>query len=240
MFGAILTSLFLFPVNQPPNLPPSIDPQIAQYYSRALASAAEGENQKAMGMLKLLLIPEDTSVSLDLSRIPSGDRPRVRQALIQGFELWRSALPNDFPFRLTPDDPEAPVQIRVIPASIGPSGNCMGEIRATRKVQWNRFVHYVEFTATIDVAYQSSEQRSLSSEEFVHVVGHELGHALGLGDSNLSNRIMGPVVLGNPFARIHEEELNAVRAFRQILREQLERIQKTLKNPSPPSLLVTP
>ncbi len=237
MFGATLTTLSLALTALSTDLPPSIDPQIAQYYSRALASALEGETQKATGMLKLLLIPEDTSAFLDLSRVPPGDRQRVRDALTRGFELWHTALGGDFPFHLTPNDPEAPVQIRVLSESIGHSGNCMGEIRATRKVQWNQFVHYIEFTATIDIAYQSDRQRALSSEELIHVLAHELGHALGLGDSDLSNRIMGPVMLGNPFARIHEEEIHAVRAFRQQIREQLERIQKASRRPSPP---VTP
>lgn len=240
MFGAILTSLFLPSVPGTQDLSPLIDPQIAQYYSRALASASEGENQKAIGMLKLLLIPEGTTVSIDLSGVPYGDRQRVRFAIAQGFELWRSALPDDFPFRLVSDDPEANVQIRMSPTSMGPSGKCMGEIRATRKVQWNRYVHYVEFSATIDIAYQSNPQKALATDELIHVVGHELGHALGLGDSDFGNRIMGPVALGRPFARVHEEEITAVRTFRQQIREQLERIEKTTRLTSKPPLSVTP
>lgn len=214
-FAAVL---FSFASAEPP--PRLIDAPIADYYYRALEAADGGETQKALAMLRVLLIPNETGIFADFTALPQEAKPLFERGVQRGFQLWTQALGPDFPFVLTPSR-DAPVVMRF---TDGLSSGCKGEIRSKRRIQWNHQVHYCEFTAEVEIAKYASGRSLMTEWEVAHVVAHELGHALGLADSDSTERAMGPLLMGNPYARLHESEVASVKEFRRVVRAAISRL----------------
>ncbi|MCH8274184.1 MAG: matrixin family metalloprotease [Armatimonadetes bacterium] len=233
--GVASVILFAGVWSEPP--PRLVDRPLADYYARALAAESEGEPHKALAMLNLLLIPEETYVAVDYSALPENERARFRRGVALAFEMWGEALGDDFPFRLVAEDPDAQVQLRFLDDIKNGSADCKGEIRSKRRIQWNHEVHYSEFTAEIDVSKFGRGGKFLGEGDVTHIVAHELGHALGLGDASARDRIMGAVAIGNPYGKLHASEVEAVKAFRQLIRAQINRISSDIRLAEPSGLV---
>lgn len=227
MFVAGISSLLFFTGPTSETMPRLVDGPLLDYYSRAV-NAARSEPQKALAMLELLLVPENTEVVADYSGIPQSERAAFQRGVERGFSMWKQALGNDFPFRLVAQassDKAAPLKfVDVMPDS---APDHKGEIRTTRKIQWNRSVHYGEFIATISITKFGIGKSLMAERDVAHVTAHELGHGLGLADAEDLQHIMGPVELGNAYARLSDDEAEAVRAFRKTIRGQIARIPAT-------------
>lgn len=229
MITATLVGVLLVgspPAEAPPRL---IDPQLVSYYGRAVAARESGEYQKSLAMFSLLLLPKTTTVYVDYATAPPALRDAFREGIERGFALWQDALGVDLPFKLGQSPHGAAIQVRFVESLQDGASFHKGEIRSKRRIQWNQEVHYFEFTAEIDVV-STAGQRFMTGDEIVHITAHELGHALGLGDTRETNRIMGPVVLGNPFARISQEEAESVREFRRMVRAQIAQTKAMISN----------
>ncbi|KAA0228949.1 MAG: matrixin family metalloprotease [Armatimonadetes bacterium] len=227
MITAALVGVLLVgspPAEAPPRL---IDPQLVGYYGRAVAAREGGEYQKSLAMFSLLLLPKTTTVFVDYATAPPAQRESFREGIERGFALWQDALGADLPFRLSQSPNGAAIQVRFVETLQDGASFHKGEIRSKRRIQWNQEVHYFEFTAEIDVV-STAGQRYMTGDEIVHITAHELGHALGLGDTREMNRIMGPVLLGNPFSRISQEEAESVREFRRMVRSQIAQTKALL------------
>ena len=114
-----------------------VDNASADYFSRALAASSEGDHQKGLAMLKVLLVPR-TNVRVDYSGLPTSVAEEFRQGVQSGLRMWRDALGSDMPFSLT-DRPDAQVTIRFVDSMQGHSHqgvDCKGEITARRRIQW--------------------------------------------------------------------------------------------------------
>lgn len=203
-----------------------VDNASADYFSRALAASSEGDHQKGLAMLKVLLVPR-TNVRVDYSGLPADVAAEFRQGVQSGLKMWGDALGSDMPFSLT-DRPEAQVTIRFVDSIHGHSHqgvDCKGEITARRRIQWGPDVHYFEFAAQISIVRFREGRTWMSSGEIAHITAHELGHALGLGDVQQSGRIMGPMTLGRPLSALTQDEVRAVQGFRASVRSEIERVQ---------------
>lgn len=205
------------------SLPRLIDKPLAEYYQQALSAHYSGEPHKALAMLELLLIPPGTEVHADYSPLPAEVRNEFKKGVERGFEMWREVLGNDFPFRLT-NNPKAKVKIQFLEKVSPEQDNCKGEIRSKRRIQWNKEVHYVEFTADVLVAKYSTKNHWMASGEVAQIIAHELGHAMGLGHPKGIGMVMGPVILGDPITQVQPLEAESVIAFRRIVRGTVDRI----------------
>jgi hypothetical protein len=200
-------------------LPAGSDPSFETYFTQALSYCA-AEPHRAMAMLELLLVPEKTEVSVDLSGLPESVRDRFKQGFERGFNLWDRALGKDFPFELRfTDQIRLGIEARVVDRIDG-DYHQMGELFVTRRVSWSKRTHRAELTGTLKISRYSRPGRLLSAEEVTHIVAHELGHALGLGDTESVREIMGPVLIGRPFARLTADEVRRVRSIRESIREE--------------------
>lgn len=216
------------------SFPALVDKPLADYYNQALKASKNGEYQRAMAMLKLLLIPENTPVYPDYSSLPANVRQEFHQGVLQGFQMWRDVLGQEFPFVLDVNNPDAPVKIVFVSAISGESPACKGEIRVVRKIQWNSKVHYVDFSAKISLAMHSRENQWMTSGEVAHILAHEFGHALGLGHPQGVGTIMGPVVIGNPTRQVSSSELATVMHFRNLVKQDISQIQNASTQKSQP------
>lgn len=203
--------------------PRLVDAPLADYYDRALA-AGKTEPHKGLAMLEILLVPAGTEVEVDYSGLPPQVADTFYRGVQRGFRLWQDALGADFPFRLVGNGYSNPVRVNFVDAMPGSSSNHKGEIRTTRKIQWNNRVHTVTFDATVTIVKFGYGRTFMDENDIAHVTAHELGHALGLGDVGGLDRIMGPVDVGRAFARLNPEEVDAVIAFRRMIRAQINRL----------------
>lgn len=231
MFSSVAVLALLFP-GAAASVPEAVDPQIREYYEDALASA-RSEPHKALAMLELLLIPPKTSIVVDWTGLPTGVKRQFEAGIERGLRAWEQALGAECPFVLGGStDGTATIRIRFVDALALPDPHTKGELRITRRITWGRSVHYTELNGTIRVMKWAQDGQYFTEDEITHVIAHELGHALGLGDSDRWDRVMGPIVIGQPYARISPEELIAVQQFRALLREEYARIAATAEHPA--------
>ena len=208
-----------------PKLPAGSDPNFESYYSQAL-SYTTPEPHRAMAMLELLLVPMETDVFVNLEGVPENLRGRFASGIEAGFALWRQALGDDFPFRLRFDgNRKAAVQIMLVD-KIDDEYHQMGEMLITRRVSWSKRSHRSELEGHMKISRFSSPGKHLSADEVKHIVAHELGHAFGLDDSDSLRQIMGPVLIGRPYARLNLDEIQRVRIIRETIREDYRTAQR--------------
>jgi hypothetical protein len=204
-------------------LPAALDPHIMDYYAKAVA-AVEAEPHKTLAMLELLLVPDATPIQVDFTGVPANVRPAFKAGIERGVALWQAALGSDMPFALKgPPSETGAVVIRFVDVIPTADPHTKGQLRMTRRIQWGRSVHYVELDGEIRISKWASEGRYFSADEIAHIVAHELGHTFGLDDVPERDRIMGPVLIGNPYARLNPLEVEAVQKFRSALRQDYAR-----------------
>lgn len=205
-------------------LPAGSDPSFETYFTQALSYSA-AEPHRAMAMFELLLVPERTQISVDLSDLPEEVRGRFKLGFERAFSLWDRALGDDFPFDLRFGERRgATLEARVVDRIDG-DYHQMGELFVTRRVSWSKRSHRAELTGTMKISRFSRPGRLLTVDEVTHIVAHELGHAFGLGDAEGVHEIMGPVLIGRPFARLTADEVRRVRAIRESIREEYRETQ---------------
>jgi hypothetical protein len=202
---------------------PLVDAPLTQYFSRAANYANTGEVQRALAMFEVLLIPRPTEIVVDYSGLPRDQVGEFRSAIGDGVDMWADVLGNDMPFRLVNRaTSKYQMTIRFVD-KIGTTGH-QGEIESTRKIRWGTNARAIEYRAAVRIVPTAMGRRYLTRQEMAHVIGHELGHSLGLADYDSEDRIMGPLFLGSPFARISGPEAEAVRSFRRLIRGQVARV----------------
>jgi hypothetical protein len=200
-------------------LPAGSDPHFESYYQQAL-SYTTPEPHRAMAMLELLLIPQGTEAYIDLTGVPVELRGRFANGVDRGFDLWKRALGDDFPFKPTYDaKSKPPFEIRFVD-KIDDEYHQMGEMIVTRRVSWSKRSHNGEIDGKMRISRFSNPGRHLTMEEVTHIVAHEIGHAFGLDDVENIREIMGPVLIGRPFARITDNEVRRVKQIREMVRSE--------------------
>jgi hypothetical protein len=137
------------------------------------------------------------------------------EALKAAFNVWEASLDNTIHFRLEPDPMKAGIRFTFRPEVK------MGQDQVAGLTKWTRdirvtggIVKEVSFKADVNVRTRSLESRPMSFEAIRQESEHELGHVLGLDDSDRLGDLMGQLDAEIPVAAPRDYEILAVRNLR--------------------------
>lgn len=212
---AILAIGGLLPALAPPTQP-SLTEQSKQSYQLVVEAASKQKYTMAMARLDSLLMREPVSVGIEVATVPK-DSVGFADGVRRGIAIWTQAL-SDSPFRFSAFGENPMLKVQFVDRVEG-SSDVQGMINARREFAWNSREYSSKVTGTIQIVRRTND-RYLTTEEVAEVVGHELGHLLGLDDVDSAKGLMGPFVAGQARPYVEPYEVEVVVAFRKLMREK--------------------
>lgn len=185
-----------------------LDPQVYKHYEAACTAFAARQFHRALAEIELVLLPK-TKVFVDAR--PGTDPHR---AALAGIALWKEALGEDAPFELTTNREDAQVTVTFPKDCSGEGKEICGHVEWRRKAMFGASSHTAFVTAAIEVGLGSPDGHKHDLASLTHIVAHELGHVLGLEDTDSVADVMGPDLHGNPAIQLSAVEAEAVRSLR--------------------------
>ena len=227
MLSTALSALALLAGAPSVRLPEYADAPFIDYFAKAV-QAEQKEPQKALAMLELLVLSTPLDITADYSGVPKNLREEYANAVADAFGMWERALRSDFPMRLVRKSSSA-IRLSFASSIAGGEANQKGEFYVTRRIQWGEAFRAGQIDGRFTIVKLATDDRYMTGKEIKHIVAHELGHALGLADSKFLDRIMGPVMLGNPFAQVTPEEIREVKEIRAAIKKEISSVLEVVK-----------
>jgi hypothetical protein len=194
-----------------------------QTYERAVQAAREREPMLALAIVESLLMVRPVTVGPD----PTWSEhvsPELAEGVRRGLGAW--AVVSDSPFSAAAPGTTPDIVVRLA-SSLPVSGHLQGLLQAQRDYRWNRATRHYQLTGVIYVQRHTAG-RVLMRDEIATVVAHELGHLFGLDDHGDHRFLMGPFVSGKVNPHPTRPELERVLGHRAFLREQRDRLERSL------------
>jgi len=193
-------------------------------YLDAVSDADHNRVQPALAKLESLLMDKSVTVGIDKNSM-SNAGPNFTKGVEQGVKIWHDALP-DAPYVLADasSTKRPTVLIKFVKTIDNEGGDLQGMIEAEHEFRWTGNTHTNILNSTMYIVVKT-EGRYLSENEVAEVTAHELGHLLGLTDAPTPKGLMGPFVAGEPRLAPSSTELDAVNEFRQMVRDEIAKIE---------------
>lgn len=188
------------------------------HLSKVTRYAEAGKTAMALGGLYALSLKEGVLIT-ELESTLSEDR---RTAISRSISNWNNWLGRPL-FGVSSSEPSAKLTIRVVDKfPTGGKAEVMGKISIDRKFGTVKGEPYFAVDATIWILNRYEGTR-LNDAEFEEILSHEIGHLVGLRDHEATDGLMGKFVYGRPRTKISQDELSAVRTYRNTLQETIEK-----------------
>lgn len=200
-----------------------VSEQAQSCLKRAQLDAQSGQPRAALARLESILLTKPLSVGVAYETIPSGGKGFV-DGVKQAVAEWAKHLPE--PTFTFVDSDRSDITVRFV-ESVPGKEDLQGFIEARYEYNWTESSHSCRISASLYVS-SKCERRLLTKSEVAQIVTHELGHLLGLSDSNEERRLMGPFNPAEPCLSPTTEELSAVRQFRGKVLAEMDRIRRAL------------
>jgi hypothetical protein len=185
-------------------------------YRRAVEEC--GKNKpKATALLRGLLL-NTVVIGIDKSTMP-GDDYDWQDGVLAGLGVWSNSM-DDSPFVMAQEGEKPDILIRFVD-KIENGNDVQGLVKAQRHFYWQGSQSGARVSGTILVR-NNVGRRWISGDEISRVVGHELGHLLGLDDDRQGNGIMGDFVAGRGHKQPSQLEIDSVLDFRKMVRQALK------------------
>lgn len=226
---------------QPDAIPPPPDwshytETVRETLGHGVALLSEGDFEFAMGHFRGVQPRKPSHVFINVSGAPPMFRGRCYRATLEAMSQWNEATGDLVQFVET--DREALAET-VIQFEYDVADREAGQVRYVCGKCMPMAPHdgkRIERSAVIRVAvYGDGEQRPPhSTASLVHIVGHELGHTLGLGESPDKSDLMGPDEHGgSPSTRATAEDLRRLRDLVELSRQLETFAERKAKLPLP-------
>jgi hypothetical protein len=203
-----------------------------QFLQLAHKSFGDGSMDSAAAYAGAVLISDEVSVSVDLDAVPNPQRDSCKRALKDALAAWEVALENTVHFRMEDDPAKADVKLKYQP-----------DVRMQREqvaglTTWKRLIHSVNGKVTgispkteVLVRTRDPRFRAMSTAAMRQATEHELGHVLGLEDSEHMGDIMGQLDIDHPVSAPRDYEVSAVKELRDEARQIKTEAEARHQNP---------
>lgn len=187
-----------------PSFSRRLDRQVTKHYEAACTAYHAGDYHRALAEIDLVLLPK-TSIFLDCPKDSTS-----YAAAMTGIQIWEDALGEDSPFTVVDKKDKAQIIISFPKTACDDSESICGHVTWRRKAIFGRSTHTAFVTAEIQVGIEARGGHVHDSASLVHIVAHEIGHVLGLDDTQSPFDIMGPDMHGSASVKLSEGEMKAI------------------------------
>ena len=159
--------------------------------SHGLQLLANGDFASADGHFVGIKPPKPARVYINVSCAPLPLRRRCNQAALEAMSVWGKASPDLVEFAPVDDENLADIVLQFEPSVAVPQDGAVRFVCGVTTVQMPHDGQGVDRSALVRVSVSQGGAGPHSTTQMVHVVAHELGHFLGLGESSNKADIMG-------------------------------------------------
>lgn len=200
-----------FPVTHAVSLLPEVQKQL----DAARSCTQNGTPEVAIAHANLILVDDEMTYEVEFEGVPDSLHSRCAKSLDGAMGAWTKALGNTITFKSITDPDKADMVIRFKPSVL------MGNEEVAGYVNWKRTleadggkVQTVNFKSLLQIRTINLDGNPMPPECIRHEVAHEVGHVLGLDDSDTTGDLMGPLDIDHPVGGPQPYEAAAVRKLR--------------------------
>lgn len=174
-------------------------PEVQKHLDAAHDCASNGSPQVAAAHADLVLVGDAITVSVQFVGVSDRLHDRCTKALDGAMDAWTKALDGTVEFRNVTDPARADIVIRFKPSVL------MGKEQVAGYANWKRLLKsdggHLEsssFKADLQIRTSNLDGRPMPFDCVRHEIAHEIGHILGLEDSDAVGDLMGPLDVDHP------------------------------------------
>jgi predicted Zn-dependent protease len=210
-----LATAAAFPNDSPAAHPVTILPEVQKQLDDARDCSTKGTLEIAIAHANLILVDDEVTYEIEYQGVPNDERGRCKKALDCALGAWQKALDQTLTFKAVADPEKADMVIRFKPNVM------MGNEEVAGYVNWKRTlkadagkVQTVNFKSVLQIRTISLNGELMPLECVRHEVAHEVGHVLGLDDSNTTGDLMGPLDINRPVGGPQPHEAAVIKRLR--------------------------
>ncbi|MEZ0325988.1 MAG: matrixin family metalloprotease [Fimbriimonas sp.] len=210
LLATLAIALPTAPANVSGSSAPLLD-EVTNHLSEAQKCFDKGTFELAAAHADMVLVDQDLSVFVKFQNVPANVQPNALKAMDQAFKNWEEALKGSVKFTRSTDEEAADVVIRFKPDVR------MGREPVAGFANWKRVIDkdgegkiVSKFTSDLQIRTMTLNFKSMPMESMRHELMHEIGHVLGLEDTDSTGAIMGPLDMNKPISRPLPHEVKAV------------------------------
>ncbi len=185
--------------------------EVTSHLHEAQKCFDKGTFALAAAHAEMVLVDEELSVHYKFQNVPDNIHPTAVKAMEEAFKGWEESLKGSIKFKLTNDEEAADVVIRFKPDVR------MGREPVAGFANWKRVIDkdangniISKFTSDLQIRTMTLNFKPMPQEALRHEIMHELGHVLGLEDTESTGDIMGPLDMNKPVSKPRPHESKAV------------------------------
>jgi hypothetical protein len=210
-----------------PTVPTDL-PEVVGHMRDGRACLASGDRDLAAAHARLILVSHKIKIRLSTAGYSPSAAAHCRRALVEACDIWQSALDDSFEFVLVDAQTQADVYAIFQPDVRLQGEPVAGYVRWQRTLQADAGKVVVQgFRADMQLRTVRPGGQPMPSAAMRHEACHELGHVLGLDDTEKVGAVMGPLDIEHPASGPTAAEVATVRQIRQDANQLLTDSQRT-------------
>lgn len=201
-------------------LPSGIAEDVRSTYAEAARAVSAGDSQLALALYEGVLLEGGVTVAVDKSTL---DGPHQEKAVTEALTVWKGVLGDDFPVAFAPEGARPNVTVQFVD-SLPEGAESLGKINFGRSYRWNSKKRSVSYSGVIKIV-RTVDGTPLKLDEVRDVMMHEIGHLLGLADTENTGTLMGGMLRSSPAQAPSQSEAADVVALRRLTRAKIRAIR---------------